>query len=68
MVSDNYHLRPMPHMTSSRINSAPYLWQTAFMALKYPLGGITTPVVAPTTVSATTLVEFSDYPDFNVIK
>ena len=28
------HARPMPLMTSSRMNSAPYLSQTDFMALK----------------------------------
>ena len=42
-------------MTSSKMKSAPYLSHTDFMALKYPFGAGTTPVVAPTTVSATTL-------------
>jgi hypothetical protein len=46
--------RPIPHMTSSRINNAPYFLQTDFIALKYPLGAASAPVVAPTTVSATT--------------
>ena len=44
----------MPLITSSRINKAPYFLHTDFMALKYPFGAGTTPVVAPTTVSATT--------------
>lgn len=47
----------MPLITSSRMNSAPYLSQTDFIALKYPLGGTPTPVVAPTTVSAATTRE-----------
>lgn len=47
--------RPIPLMTSSRINKAPYFLQTDFIALKYPLGAGSAPVVAPTTVSATTL-------------
>ena len=47
--------RPIPLMTSSRINRAPCLLQTDFIALKYPLGAGSAPVVAPTTVSATTL-------------
>lgn len=47
--------RPIPLMTSSRINKAPYFLQTDSMALKYPFGAASAPVVAPTTVSATTL-------------
>lgn len=41
-------------MTSSKMNKAPYFSQTDFIAAKYPFGALTTPVVAPTTVSATT--------------
>lgn len=48
-------MRPIPLMTSSRTKSAPYLSHTDFMALRYPFGGGTQPVVAPTTVSAKTV-------------
>lgn len=48
------YLRPIPLMTSSKMNKAPYFLHTECMALKYPFGAGTTPVVAPTTGSATT--------------
>ena len=46
-------VRPMPHITSSRMSSAPWRLQMSRTARKYPSGAGTQPAVAPTTGSAT---------------
>ena len=43
------------------MNRAPYFLQTDFIALKYPFGAARAPVVAPTTVSATTTFAANQY-------
>ena len=51
--ANNVPVRPMPHITSSKISSTPYWSQISRIRLKYPGTGGTAPDVAPTTGSAT---------------